>query len=112
MFKITAIALTIAASSATATIPSDPLTPNGRATDSYSVQQVRPVYYENAQCRTAQRQIAIYGRALTRLDVSSAQNRQKAALYRQFRQTESDWQEQNCRPFSQTAKDSHRNRTL
>ena len=103
MIKITAIALTIAASSATAVIPSDPMTPNGLATDSHAVQQVRPIYHENAQCRTAQRQITIYGRALTRLDMNSSRNQQKAAFYRQFRQTEQDWHAQNCRRFAQTA---------
>ncbi len=107
MFKITAIALTIAASSATAVIPSDPLTPNGRA-----AQQVRPVYYESAHCRTAQRQIAIYSRALSRLDMTSARHQRKAAIYQHARQTEQDWHQQNCRPLLQTASDNNRNRTL
>ena len=100
MFKITAIALTIAASSATAVIPTDTPTP-----DSHTVQQV---YYESTQCRTAQRQIAIYSRALTRLDMASAQHRRKAAIYRHARQTERDWRTQNCRRLLQTAKDNHR----
>ena len=108
MLKITAIALTIVASSATATIP----TPGGPATDRHTVQQVHRVYYESAQCRTAQRQIALYSRALIRLDVSSDRNRQKITLYRQFRQTESDWHTQNCRPLLQTATGNPRNGTL
>ena len=95
MFKLTAIALTITASSATAVIPADTPTP-----DSHTVQQV---YYESAQCRTAQRQIAIYSRALSRLDMAAAQHRRKAAIYRHARETERDWQEQNCRPVTQTA---------
>ena len=98
MFKLTAIALTIAASSATAVVPSNPPAPG--ATGSQAVQQV---YHESAQCRAAQRQITIYGRVLTRLDMSSSRNQQKAAFYRQFRQTELDWQTQNCRPLAQTA---------
>ena len=107
MLKITAIALTIAASSATAVIPSDAPAPG--ATDSQAVQQVS---YESAQCRAAQRQIAIYSRALNRLDMSSAQNQQKAAFYRQFRQTELAWHTQNCRPLLQTAKANNSDRTL
>ena len=111
MFKITAIALTIAASSATAVIPSDaPI--GGRATDSHAVQQVRQVHYESTQCRTAQRQIAIYSRALSRLDMNSARHQHKAAIYQLARQTEQDWRQQNCRPLLKIAKDSHRNRTL
>ena len=109
MFKITAIALTIAASSATAIIPP---TPGGRATESHAVQQVRQVYYESTQCRTAQRQIAIYSRALSRLDMNSARHQHKAAIYQLARQTEQDWRQQNCRPLLKIAKDSHRNRTL
>ncbi len=105
MFKITAIALTIAASSATAIIPSDAPTPA-----SQGVQQVRQ--YENTQCRTAQRQIAIYSRALTRLDMASAQHRHKAAIYQLARQTERDWHDQNCRPVTQTARNDLHSKTL
>jgi hypothetical protein len=112
MFKLTAIALTIAASSATAILPSDTPTPGGRATDSHTVKQVRQVYYESAQCHDATRQIATYSRALKRLDMSSARNQQKAAFYYQFRQTEQDWHQQNCRPLLQTAKDNVRNGML
>jgi hypothetical protein len=112
MFKITAIVLSIAASSVTAVIPSDTPTPGAPASAGHAVQQVRQVPHENAQCRTAQRQIAIYSRALSRLDMASAQHRHKAAIYQHARQTERDWQEQHCRPLRQTAKDSHRSRTL
>ncbi len=107
MFKITAIALTIAASSATAVIPADTPTPASQA-----VQQVRQVNYENTHCRTAQRQIAIYSRALSRLDMTSARHQRKAAIYQHARQTEQDWHQQNCRPLLQTASDNNRNRTL
>lgn len=101
MFKITAIALTIAASSATAVIPS--ATPSGSAVTGRATQSVQRVYFESAHCRTAARQIAVYSRALTRLDMNAIQDRQKAVLYRQFRQTERDWHAQNCRPRAQTA---------
>jgi hypothetical protein len=104
MFKLAAIALTIAASSATAVIPSDLPAPG--AMDS------RTVSYESAPCRDATRQIATYSRALQRLDMGSAANQQKAAFYRQFRQTEQDWRDENCRRSMQTARNDPRNDTL
>ena len=106
MFKITAIVLTIAASSTTAVIRSAaPI--SGATADGQTTQAVQRVYFESTRCRTAKRQVAVYSRALNRLDMSSAPDRQKALLYRQFRQTERDWYVQNCRVFLQTAVDNN-----
>lgn len=111
MFKITTIALTIAASSATAVIPSAaPI--SGATVGGQTTQAVQHVYFESTQCQTAERQIAVYNRALTRLDISSAPDRQKAVLYRQFRQTERDWHAQNCRILLQTADGNNGGPTL
>lgn len=106
MLKSTVIAILIAASSATSVLPSNGLTARmaGRpATATLDTAKQDRVFYESGHCRATRRQIAVYGRALSRLGVSSSDNQEKIALYRQFRQTERDWFEENCRPVSKTA---------
>jgi hypothetical protein len=109
MLKSTVMAILIAASSATSVLPSGALTAKASGEQAQTderdkrVVRQRPVYYESAHCRDARRQIAVYSRALSRLGVASSGNQHKVALYRQFRQTERDSLDKNCRPFAQTA---------
>lgn len=104
MFKVAAIGLTIAASLATAVIPSSALVSDGNVKASHTARAAQRIYFESAQCRAAARLIAVYSRALSRLDMAIAHNHYKAAIYLQSRQSEQDWHAQNCRLLAQTAR--------
>jgi hypothetical protein len=115
MFKSTVIAILIALSSATSVFPSDALTrkmPGGPATARTQAAPQNRIYYESPLCATAKRQIAVYSRALSRLDPTSSKHGYAAAIYRQAQQSERDWHDQNCRPFAQTARNDLHNRKL
>ena len=52
---------------------------------------------ENAACRTARRQIAMYSSALSQLNTAAAQHHPAVAVYRQARQAEKLWHDAHCR---------------
>jgi hypothetical protein len=105
MLKISVIAFTIAASSAASVIQpgalssADPATGATQAGIAASApsRAVRQVYYHDPKCRSAERQIATYSRALSRLDMAQDSHRRVAPIYRQARQAERNWHDQNCR---------------
>lgn len=106
MLEKIASALTIVASTVTLAIESDAMTgkalsPISDAAARTTVQSAalpfRHVPYESTECRTAKRQVTMYGQALTQLNMTNEKHRNAAAIYRQARDAESLWRDQHCR---------------
>lgn len=106
MLEKIASALTIVASTITLAIESDaltskPLPPVSDVAARTAVQSAALPFrhgpYESTDCRTSKRQVAMYGQALTQLNMTNEKHRNAAAIYRQAREAESLWRDQHCR---------------
>jgi hypothetical protein len=95
MLKISVIAFTVAASSAASVIQPGALSNADPATG--AARPVQQAYYHDPKCQAAERQIAVYSRALSRLDMAQESHQRVDPIYRQARQAEINWRDQNCR---------------